>query len=421
MENEMAYAKSIRSVRARRKSNLLVTAAVGACLQVVGGEPALASDFAELPALQRGAIGPGLAYTDLDGYSATGIVGLSRSYGKEVLNSDPDTRVDGDTMRTRFAAGAALATGGTFRAAAFADSTVVSFSEERKRSTPRIESEGGANIYEIGVNGIARSGVFVFGGGLSLVLVGSEERKFTYGDAAWTTDASSAAMPQLRLTGGLDFGALMGTVGLRLFTEGETSVEAKDGTGNTELYDTMRKRPGIVHVDGRMRFGEQGDIGVQAAWILTGQGSDALDPWSMTYIDDAGSDRRRRDTGEGLRNRNHLRMTFGGRFNPAPDIGVLGALRWEGSSYSEKNAASLEAENLGGIRLSLGSEFAFETLTASLEAAYQTDTTLSYDAPNADRSVTAVGRTQKAPIEAEDRVKITQGYWGLTAGGAWKF
>ena len=383
--------------------------------------PASAADFGGVPSMQKGPLGHGLGYADMDELAAEGAVGIRRTYGKEIQGDDSDSRVSQTAVGSRIAAAGGMNFSKEFLIAGYADATINDHDEERTRKTPKVTLDGGASTYELGANFAWRGSAAIAGGGLGILLIGSEDRTFEYGSDTYKVDASSAAMPVLRAFGGVDLGEFTTTLGVRFFSRGESSVEARDPSDKKYIYDMQRKSPGEVAWDGRYRFGKEAAVGWHAAYVLTGQASDSLDPFSLSYSGTEGDTVRTRNTGESLRNKNHLEFGLAGRFQPSDMFSVLGGLYYKQAAYAKAEYASLEAQNLGGLAVNMGAEAKMDQIRGFFHAGYALDASTTYTLDETSRSQIKVNQTQKSPAEKGTSVKISQGSWNMLAGGAYKF
>jgi hypothetical protein len=250
---------------------------------------------------------------------------------------------------------------------------------------------------------------------LGLLVVGSEEREFYYGDDRYRQNVTSAAMPLMRLFGGVTTKQFDATLGLRLFSMGEAVVEAEVPGGEKLEYDIARRNPGEIHADGRFKIGNTAQIGASLAYVLTAQASEQVDEFSLRFAD-SGSSRVRR-TGGARRNDDQFKLGVGGRFDPSKMVGILAALSYTAASYAKEEYASLEHENLGGIRLDIGTDVHVQAFRGFFQAGYAMDSSASYTVNDASRSATAIDQSQRPPVNEGDKVKITQGSWVLALGG----
>ena len=371
--------------------------------------------------MQMGPLGQGLGYTDMDDLAAEGAIGMRRSYGKEILNGDSDSRVSQSAVGTRFAAAGGMNFSKEFLVAGYLDVTINDHDEERTRKDPKVNLDGGTSSYELGANFAWRGAPLVAGAGLGILLIGGEDRTLEIGDETFKTDASSAAMPVLRMFGGVDFDEFMTTLGVRFFTRGESSVEAEDPDKKKYIYDMQRKNAGEVAWDGRFKFSKEASLGWHAAYVLTGQASDSLDPYSISYTEAEGGSSRVRNISSTLRNKNHIEVGTAGRFQPSSMFGVLGGLYYTQASYDKEEFASLEAENLGGLRINIGAEAKLDQTKCFFHAGYALESSATYTQKDTSRSQTKINQTQKPPVEQGTTIKVSQGSWNLLAGGTYKF
>lgn len=383
-----------------------------------------AAEFGSLPSLQKGPLGNGLGFADFKDKSAEGLIGMRRSYGKEIVDDNSDTRVSQAAITSRLAAAGGLNFSKEFAAAAYADVAFTDHDEERTRLDPEAKLDAGYGTYELGAGVTWQLDHFIVGGGLGVMLYGSEDRTFTYGDDEYKTDASSAAMPVFKLHGGVNLGDLTTLLQVRFFTRGESSVEAKDPDDQKYIYDMQRKHPGEVAWDSRYQFSKEAAIGWRAAWVLTGQASDSLDPFSIAYTSDGSTSSggtKSRVTGGSIRNKNHLEIGAGGRFAPSGDFGVLGGLYYIQPYYADKEFASLEAGNLGGLEINLGADAEIGDIKGFVHAGYTLESAVNFTQSDTSRSQIRINQSQKAPIERDAKVRITQGSWEVSAGGSYQF
>ncbi len=377
---------------------------------------AQAAEFGAIRSLQKGPVGDSPQYADIEKVDGEAVIGFERAWGKYTLNGDPETRVTTSDFKTRIAAGGGWAPSKQFALTGYIDFTLAhDYDEEAKRATPEATLDAGQYRHELALFGVFKSSPLVLGGGLGMLLFGSETREFVYDDDKYTTNVGSAAMPVLRLFGGISTKEFDGTLGLRFFSMGEAVAEAQDPNKNKEEYDVVRRNPAEVHVDTRIKLG-QAAIAGSVAYVLTGQASEQTDEFSMRYVPDGGT-KTRRTTGNARRNKDHVVVGAGGSFNPVKTVAILGGLTWTQASYAKEEYASLEHQNLGGIRLDIGTDFQVDMFRGFFHAGYQLDQTASYTQKNSDRSSTYVDETQRPTVDDGDKVKLSQGMWDVMLGG----
>lgn len=376
---------------------------------------ALAGEFGVIRPLQSGPVGDSPQYADVENIEGEANVKFARSWGKYTINDDPDAKISGSAIRTNIAAGGGFAPTKQFALTGYVNMTLASDAdEEGKRRTPKSTLDTGLYKHEAALFGLYRGGSVVVGGGLGVLIVGSETREFEYNDAKYTQEVSSAAMPLVRIFGGLSTKQLDLTGGVRLFSMGEAVVKSEDPNKDKNEYDIVRRNPGEIHVDGRLKFAKASVAG-SVAYVLTGQASEQVDEFSLRYEQIGNSNQRR--TGDARRNKNHIRFGVGGKFNPVPMVGIMGGLSYIQESYAEEQFASLEHENLGGFRLDIGGDVNVQKFNGFLHLGYLMDNRVSYTAEDNGRSTTNVDRTQRAPVAQGDRVKVSQGSWDIMLGG----
>jgi hypothetical protein len=374
-----------------------------------------AIEFGYLRGLQHGAIGDSPQFADVSKYEAEAAIGMTRTWGKYTQNGDADSKASGTGFKTRVAAGGGMAPAKNFAMSAYVDVTLASdFDEERTRNPPQSKLDTGNYRHEFAAFGVFKGSPILVGGGLGVLIVGSEERIFVYGDDKYKSNITSAAMPVLRLFGGVTTKEFDGTVGVRFFSKGDSVVKASAPGGANEEYDIVRRNPGEVHADTRLKLGMV-DVAGSLAYVLTGQSSESVDEFSVAF-NSVGSTRERA-TGNARRNSDHFRAAAGARVNVAKTIGVLGGLSYVGASYAEEQYASLEHENLGGLRLDIGADATMDNFRGFFQGAYAMESSASFTAKNDRREVANLDQTQRPPLSEGDKVKISQGSWTIVAGG----
>lgn len=376
---------------------------------------ARAAEFGVIRPLQHGPVGDSPQYAAIDGIEGEAGLTMTRSWGKYTVNDDADQKISGSSFKSRVLAGGGWAPSKAFTLTGYVDVTLASDAdEEQKRIDPDAALDTGLYRHEAAIFGIYNGGGLLLGGGLGVLVIGSETREFVYDDDKYTQSVSSAAMPLLRLFGGFTTKQFDGTLGLRLFSMGEAVVEAEDPNKDKEEYDIVRRNPGEIHVDGRLKF-SSASIGASIAYVLTAQASENVDEFSTRYVQDGNA--KARATGGERRNKDHVRIGVGGRFDPTKMVGILGGLSYIAPSYAKDEYASLEHENLGGIRLDLGTEIQVQKFKGYFQAGYAMDNGTSYRVTDTNRSNTNIDKTQRAPLNDGDKVKVSQGSWNLALGG----
>lgn len=389
--------------------------ALGSAVLFSMSSAAWAMEFGYLRAMQTGPVGDAPQFEDMnrDRYEAEAIGTLDRTYGSYTLNSDTDSRTSATGISSKVAVGGAMAPTKAFLLSGFISSTLASdYDEERTRGGNNFKYDGGLYHHEAAVFGLYKAHPLVFGGGIGVIVVGSEVKDFQDNTATYHVEVGSAVMPTLRLFGGLALKDFDATLGVRLFSKGRAVVESTAPGDTKQEYDIVRRNPGEVHADARLSFA-QGYVAGGIAYILTSQASDQQDEFSTLYDTDA-SGKKTRVSGLGRLNDNTLRVSVGGRFDPVKMFGILGGLAYTSASYREEQLASPEQQNLGGIRFDLGTEVNYQKFRGMLDFGYTIDQDVSYTVTDSDRANDK--RTLKPPQSKDDRVKLTQGALSVALG-----
>ena len=376
--------------------------------------------FGHIRGLQKGAVGDSPQFHEFGKYEGEAATRLYRSFGSYKVNNNADSKVSGSLFQTTLAAGGGMAASKNFSLSGFVDFTLASdFDLERQRTAPEITSDAGLYRHEVSGFGVFRSGGIVAGGGLGLLIIGSEDREFLYETSAevspYLSKVSSAAMPLVRLFGGFESKQMIATLGVRFFSQGQAVVEAEDPTGETYEYDIARRSPGEIHADDKLLLSKEAAVVGGFAYVLSGQASDHLDEYSMTFT---GTEQQKvRQTGNGRRNADHVRVTGGGLFTPTKMIDLKAGLTYITASYDEPQYASMEHQNLGGLRLDVGGDVTMQEFRGFFQAGYTVDQAVDYRVEGNRRAAANIQQTQTPPLEDGDKVKMTQGNWQVVIGG----
>jgi hypothetical protein len=385
------------------------------CAGLLISNAAHGAEFGKIRALQHGPVGDSPQFTDIEKYEGEADVALERAWGKYTLNGDPESKVSSSDLRTTISAGGGWSPTKQFMLTGYIDFTLASdYDEEAKRQSPSSTLDSGGYRHELALFGVFKGSPLILGGGLGVLLIGSETREFTYDDDKFRTEVGSAAMPVLRLFGGIGTKQFDGTIGVRFFAMGEAVAETEDPNKAKQEYDVVRRNPAEIHADARLKFA-QASVAASLAYVMTGQASEQIDEFSMRYTG-SGTKKERR-TGGDRRNTDHMVVGVGGRFDPVKMVGILGGVTWTQASYAKPEYASLEHRNLGGIRIDLGTDVKVQMFRGFFQAGYQLDQSMSYTAKSSDRSATQVDQSQRPPISEGDKVKVSQGMWEVGLGG----
>ncbi len=390
-------------------SSRFLSITMGLAGLLAAGSAAQAMEFGQMRAMQTGPVGDSPQFDEMgkERYEGEAVWGLERTFGSYELNEDTDSRTAATGIRSRLAVGGAIAPSKTFLLSGYIDATLASdYDENRTRATNNYKYDGGLYKHELALFALYKANPFVFGGGIGVILFGSEEKDFRADAAAYRVRVGSAAMPTLRLFGGIALKQFDATLGIRTFSKGRAVVESSAG-GATEEYDIVRRNPGEIHADARLSF-PLGYVAADVAYVLTGQASAQQDEFSTRYVT-AANGKKVRQSGLGRINADTLRLGVGGRFNPMKLFGILGGIAYETAGYKEDQLASPEQQNLGGLRFDLGSEVIFRQFRGMLDFGYKLDQDVSYTVSNSDRAQANADRTLKPPQNKDDKVKMTQG------------
>lgn len=386
---------------------------------------AQAAEFGILRPLQHGPIGDSPQFIDLKGLEAEALLQTNQVWGKYQINDDADRQVRAFGYKAQTAAGAGWAPAKNLLLTAYIHATLASDLDERQtRGEQDSVFDSGLYRHEFAVFGVYKAQPVILGASVGLLVVGGENRLFKYTDGASVTqsyqEASRAGLPMMRLFGGVTTKPFDGTLGVRFFSKGDSVVTAydKENGKKTAEYDIIRRNPGEVYVDGRFKL-DDGFVAGSFAYVLQGQASEQVNEWSVRYTQDGTA--KFRLTGDERRNTDQFRVAVGGRYEPTKTLGLLGGLSYLSSYYAKPEYASVEQENLGGMRLDLGGELEFKPFKSYLQMGYLLDSSISASNKGDGRSATRLGETQRFPLSDGDRVKTSQGRWDIALGGGMVF
>ena len=382
---------------------------------------AQAAEFGILRPLQHGPIGDSPQFTDIKDLEVETMLQTNQVWGKYQINEDPDKQVRAFGYKVHAAAGGGWAPSKDLLLTAYVNATIASdFDERQTRGEKDATFDSGLYRHEFAVFGLYKANPVVFGGSVGLLVMGGEDRLFKYSENGSSTqnfqETSRAGLPMLRLFGGITTKPFDGTLGVRFFSMGDsvvTSYDKEDGKKTGE-YDIVRRNPGEVYLDGRIKLPD-GFIAGSFAYVLQGQASEQINEFSTKY-NQVGTVKTRL-TGDDRRNDDQYRIAVGGRYEPIKSLGLLGGLSYLSSYYAKPEYASVEQENLGGMRLDMGGEFSFKPFNGYIQMGYLIDSKVSSTNKSDDRNVSRIGETQRFPLDQGDRVKTSQGRWDITLGG----
>ena len=382
---------------------------------------ARAMEFGTLRSLQTGPIGDSPQFLDLEKLTGEAGVLSSRIWGDSTINSDPDRKVEATGYKMRISAGGGWAPSKEFSLTGYAHLNLMSdYDENQDRATKKSTLDTGLYQHELAFFGVYRHQPLVFGGGIGLLIFGDESRTFEFKNGnnrtIYNQEISRATMPVLRVFGGLATKQVDATVGVRFFTKGDSTVEARDkeedGTKIAE-YDVIRRHPGELHADGLLKLGRV-QLAGSLSYLLTSQASEQANEWSVRF-NTAGS--KIRDTGGRPRHSDQFRLGVGGRFEPAKIVTLQGAVSYATSFYSQDEDAAVEYENLGGIRLDLGGTLRVAQFYGSVQTGYQIESSASTSLTDDRRDETQLDATQRYPLAKGDKLNINQGRWDIALSG----
>ena len=209
------------------KCNALGRGFVVVASLLVGAGTSQAIEFGTLRALQNGPIGDAPAFSEAEGIDAEAAARVERVFGQYQLNGNSLTKTTSGDTKVAVSAGGSFAASKSFTAIANATITTFSdYNESQQRLSPKSKYDSGHYRHSLDGYVVFRGKPFVFGGGLGLLLMGSESKSFDYNNIEYTQESDSAAMPILRLFGGFQSKAVTAVLGFRLFSQGEAIVEA---------------------------------------------------------------------------------------------------------------------------------------------------------------------------------------------------
>jgi hypothetical protein len=379
-----------------------------------------AMEFGALRPLQTGPIGDSPQFLDIDQFAGEAGVLSSRIWGDSSINSDPDRKVEAAGYKMRVGAGGGWAPSKQFTLTGYLNFSLASdYDENQERATKKTTLDTGLYQHELAFFGVYKHQPLVFGGGIGLLIYGNEDRRFEFKNAGASTvyyqAVSRATMPVLRLFGGISTKQVDATVGVRFFTKGDSTVEARDKEDGTMIaeYDVIRRHPGELHADGILKLGQTSLAG-SLSYLLTAQASEQVNEWSVRF-NTAGS--KIRDTGGKARHSDQFRIGVGGKFEPSKMIALQGGVTYASSFYAEEPFAAVEYENMGGVRLDLGGVLNISKFNGSIQTGYQIESSTSASITDDSRSETQLDATQRYPLAKGDKLNINQGRWDIAVSG----
>lgn len=383
--------------------------------------PAFAAQpFGANRGLQAGPVGDAPASISSKGPLVEGQLDFTRTYGSYKVNGDEDSKVESSYVTTKLAAGAYFPFGKTFAMATYLEGTVISDGDlDKDRTDIKQHADYGTYDYELALFAWYRGAPLVVGGGPGFVIVKSEEREFTYDETqVFTNDVGSAAIPIVRLFAGIEVPTFAAILGFRSFGRGEVEVEAEDAEGNKNTYDAIRRRPAEVHLDSRIKLKLMRLTG-SIAYVLTGQASDRLYDYSMEYTTDG--TKKQREEGGDLLEKNHVRAGLGVRLEPVKAAAFTTGVQYIQESYAKPEYASLERNNLGGVRTDVAGEAHFGIVGVKLGVGYTVGKRRSYEVEDDDQDKTKLLRTQRPSLRTGDKVKAHQDQVEVVLSGSAAF
>jgi hypothetical protein len=379
----------------------------------------MAVEFGLIRPLQSGPIGDSPQFSDIERFEGEAAVTSSRIWGDTTVNSDTDRKVEATGYKMRVATGGGWAPSKDFTLTGYIDFTLASdYDENQERSAKKSTLDGGLYRHEIAFFGTFNKQPLIVGGGLGLLIIGGEDREFVFDNSGAKTQyyqtTTAATMPVLRLFGGLATKQFDGTIGLRLFTKGDSTVVARDKQDGTKIaeYDVIRRNPGEIHADGRLKFG-QASLAGSLSYLLTAQASEQVDEWSTRFA----STGKIRETGGFARHSDQFRAGIGGRFDPNKMLGLMGGLTYLSSYYAKESYALVEYENLGGFRLDIGGKVTINKFSGSFQTGYQIESSASSTMGDDSRNETNLAQSQRFPVAKGEKVTTSQGRWDIGISG----
>lgn len=297
---------------------------------------AMAFEAAGVPGLQLGPIGEGVAFEDLGPATGEGLVRLVSISGDE-RRGDETQRISGQATEVAVASG-------------FGVNPNLDFVIRMHHLRSAIKGEGDDvlgdakstwDMTELIAGPTLWFGDLMLGAHASVLSYGQEVLES--GDAKAKVGAVS--MPRLRLYTAARSGAMTVMARAILYNDARTSLTGVTADGDDLDTDIKRRSAGETSLDARLNVAKDMALAASFTYVGAERATDGTDSDYFVY-------------------------GAGGLYTAAPWLALAGGIHYTESHFATDRNASVMKDNLGGLRLDVGSHYTLQDLTANFDMGY---------------------------------------------------
>ncbi len=194
--------------------------------------------------------------------------------------------------------------------------------------------------------------------------------------------------------------------GIRIYSRKKISVNAKDLMGVSHSYSYSKGIPGELFLSGKIKAADLIDLGVYFSILGKEQASPYFDEFSGLFITDFNNNSEPASSNDN-RDENQIHLAVGGMYHANESSDFYGALHYLEHGFKKSEYAAVEAENIGGTQIHIGTKFSIQTLSPFFQASYQIPETISYIQPKTNAP---------AVYKEGESVELEQETWNFGGG-----
>ena len=378
----------------------------GVTTMLMGERMGLAATLGCMRPMQQRAIGEGPVFSSLRHGEIEAQLGVSTANGTARSMSASQMSASSRSQDASFGYGAQLSDSFVFTGYLRLGSRT---HEEHSTSGPTYQRSVDQSSFELVGGPTLRLGGLSVGGAASIEGLGEESQNIRTDTEQGDLTIDSVMIPTFRIFAATE--SMSGSqlaFGIKVYNQASTDTRIRRSGANDLETSLVRKLPSEIRLDAKTKLDEAIDLGLSFTWMTTGQASPLVDEFTLALAPEGAAMTRQLEN-TGRMNRDHFRIGASGRYIVDPSISFLGAAQYTAPSYAKEAYASLEADNIGGTRLDIGTE------TRLLGGHFHVHG--GYALPRKVSLTRAAASSAQFGAEG-DRVSMEQARWHFSVGGS---
>ena len=312
--------------------------------------------------MQQGALGDGPAFVSLPKPVAETELTYTEKKG---VDQSGDDEAHAKRRTINLGAGTAVPIGGHFAFFVAAHGGTTAF-DSKTTDTPTTSITQDVAQGDFGAGPSLRLGPYSLGGFAAMRFFGKETRRVTAPEDDVAVAVDAVVIPTLMLHAGFHGDGVIAVARAKLYNDARTNVRKAVAEGppgsrpETSKDDGKRRSPGELAMDLSLSAGPEITLAAGAAFIGTARAAESF-----------ARERSRAD--------DRTRLSLGGLMRAAAWFSISGAISYVTAGWNKVQDASLLEDDLGGVRVDLGTHTDMGGFILDAGVGYVVSETVDYD------------------------------------------